>query len=52
MAFEQRFPTSSFFRVLGSFGAGKSLQNLLEGLSEVRKGSRNKMNKFASIKGR
>ncbi len=37
MAFEQRFPTSSFFSVLGSFGAGKSLQGFLEGLTEVRK---------------
>jgi len=41
MAFEQRFPTHSFpthsfFRVLGSFGAGKSLQTLLEDLNEVR----------------
>jgi len=36
MAFEQRFPTHSFFRVLGSFVAGKSLQTLLEGLNEVR----------------
>jgi len=36
MAFEQRFPTHSFFRVLGSFGAGKSLQTLLEDVNEVR----------------
>jgi len=33
MAFEQRFPTHSFSRVLGSFGAGKILQALLEGLT-------------------
>jgi len=38
MAFEQRFPISSFFSVLGSFGAGKSLQGLLEGLTEVKRG--------------
>lgn len=35
MAFEQRFQGHSFFRVLGAFGAGKSLQALLEGRNEV-----------------
>jgi len=37
MAFQQRFPPHSFFRVLAAFGAGKALQALLEGLPEVRR---------------
>lgn len=36
LAFQQRFPPHSFFRVLAGFGAGQALGALLEGLSEVR----------------
>lgn len=35
LAFQQRFPPHSFFRVLSSFGAGQALGALLEGLPEV-----------------
>lgn len=38
MAFEQRFPSLSYFRVLSAFGAGKTLQTLLEELGEVSVG--------------
>ena len=36
MAFQQRFPPHSYFRLLAAFGAGKALGELLEGLAEVR----------------
>jgi hypothetical protein len=45
MAFQQRFPPHSFFRVLATFGAGKTLQGLLEGLSEVCGGGEGGINR-------